>query len=91
MPLVPGHTANLRESVEDETPQYDPKDVEVTTTADSDADQPIMDIKGNILKIEYPDGSITVSLDGRPIERAEAKDKRTSGSTTSPKRSTRAT
>lgn len=26
------------------------------------------DEKGNILKIEHPDGSITVSLDGRPIE-----------------------
>jgi len=31
-------------------------------------DVPDMDAKGNILKIEHADGSVTVSLDGRPID-----------------------
>lgn len=33
-------------------------------------DVPQMDPKGNILSIEHEDGSITVSLDGRPVEAA---------------------
>ena len=34
-------------------------------------DNPIVDEKGNVLEIEHPDGSISISLDGRPIEEAE--------------------
>jgi hypothetical protein len=34
-------------------------------------DSPVMDIDGNVLQIEHPDGSISISLDGRPIEEAE--------------------
>lgn len=75
MPLVPGHVANLREAVEDETPQYDPKDVTIEVGADTTADLPIMNAKGDILKIEHGDGAITVSLDGRPIETAKSKAK----------------
>ena len=37
----------------------------------NDQDMPVMDMKGNILEIEHPDGSISISLDGRPIEEAE--------------------
>lgn len=35
------------------------------------SDKPITDEKGNVLEIEHPDGSISISLDGRPIEEAE--------------------
>ena len=38
-------------------------------------DVPDIDQDGNILRIEHDDGSITVSLDGQPIERAKGKDK----------------
>lgn len=34
------------------------------------SDKPITDEKGNVLEIEHPDGSISISLDGRPIEEA---------------------
>lgn len=30
-------------------------------------DKPIFDTRGNIIQIEHPDGSITISLDGKPI------------------------
>jgi hypothetical protein len=30
-----------------------------------------MDEKGNILRVEYPDGSIAVAIDGKPVEEAE--------------------
>ena len=32
-------------------------------------DNPVTDAKGNILKIEHGDGSITITLDGSPLER----------------------
>jgi len=35
------------------------------------ADRPEMDMDGNILQIEHPDGSLTISLDGRPIGQAK--------------------
>jgi hypothetical protein len=38
-------------------------------------DVPEMDTDGNILRIEHDDGSVTVSLDGRPIEEGPKKDK----------------
>jgi len=38
--------------------------------ADEGADVPELDMDGNVLTIEHPDGSISVSLDGQPIERA---------------------
>ena len=38
---------------------------------DDTEDVPTTDSKGNILEIEHPDGSITISLDGKPIEEAE--------------------
>ena len=30
-----------------------------------------IDDKGNILRVEYPDGSIAVAIDGKPVEEAE--------------------
>lgn len=37
---------------------------------DPTEDQPVTDDKGNIIEIEHPDGSISISLDGSPIEEA---------------------
>lgn len=42
----------------------DPLEIVVAEEAD---DAPVIDGAGNILEIKHPDGSITVSLDGRPI------------------------
>ena len=38
----------------------------------SDTDTPETDDAGNILRINHPDGSITVSIDGNPLQRANA-------------------
>ena len=38
----------------------------------SDTDQPETDDLGNILRLNHPDGSITVSIDGNPLQRADA-------------------
>ena len=48
-------------------------DTEVIVEAGQDV--PDIDGEGNILRIEHDDGSITVSLDGQPIERAGQKAK----------------
>ena len=48
-------------------------DTEVVIEAGQDV--PDIDGEGNILRIEHDDGSITVSLDGQPIERAGQKAK----------------
>jgi len=49
----------------------------IVEMSDDDADQPEFDTKGNILRIEHGDGSVTVSLDGSPID--EAQDDKPSG------------
>jgi len=47
-----------------------PAEVMVEVDDSGSADIPEIDERGNILKIAHGDGSITVSLDGQPIERA---------------------
>jgi len=51
---------------------FEPVDVRV---ADDDSpDQKQYDSRGNVIKIEHPDGSITISMDGSPIEGADDQD-----------------
>lgn len=70
MPLVPGLSPNVRMS---EPPPADlPEEVQVVIDASNDnQDAPEYDDKGNILRIEHPDGSITVSLNGQPVQKAD--------------------
>jgi hypothetical protein len=42
--------------------------------ADDDVDQPELDASGNVLRIDHGDGSISVSLDGKPIQSVKRKD-----------------
>jgi len=42
----------------------------IVEMADENVDQPDFDVDGNILKIEHGDGSVTVSLNGKPLEEA---------------------
>lgn len=44
---------------------------EVTINSDDIGDVPEFDKQGNVLKINHADGSITVSLDGKPIEESK--------------------
>jgi hypothetical protein len=62
--------ANLRLKGFDEPDSPAPPDISVSYSDDIPGDQPQVDKKGNILKIEHGDGSVTVSLDGSPLGRA---------------------
>jgi hypothetical protein len=70
MPLVPGLSANIREEAAPAAPLPEAVDIEVMD-AEEGADVPEVDDKGNILRIDHPDGSITVSLNGNPVADAE--------------------
>ena len=72
MALTPGLVPNLR-LVEDEAPKPDLEDVSIEF--DEGQDKPDVDDNGNILSIEHPDGSITISLDGKPVQEAERSEK----------------
>jgi len=73
MPLTPGLVPNIRQVYpEPEPAETEPLDIIVEM--DDGTDKPEFDDNGNILKIEHADGSITVSLDGKPIQKAKRRD-----------------
>ena len=63
---------NLRQPGQPDAAQPEAQDI-IVEMADEGADVPDMDEKGNIIKIEHGDGSVTVSLDGKPLEEAGKK------------------
>jgi len=65
MPMTPGLMSNIRLPGPEEG-QLDDGDVIVEIVDDAE-DKPTFDKDGAILEIEHPDGSITISLDGKPI------------------------
>ena len=68
MPLVPGLSPNLRVvQPEPEEPQLSGGDVHVEDAPEG-SDVEHLDDQGNVIKIDHPDGSITIALDGRPVE-----------------------
>ena len=72
MAFTPGLVPNIR--LDQDQPQElldDGQDTIVVMDADDDADQPEMDVNGNVLRIDHGDGSISVSLDGKPIQSAK--------------------
>lgn len=67
MSLTPGLSPNIRSPFpQPQTPDLGP-DVIIEETGDNGGDKPIVDDNGNVIKIEHADGSITISLDGKPI------------------------
>ena len=74
MAMVPGLVPNIRLHGPEEEPMPEPSDVIVEMADDEGADIPDIDEKGNILKIEHGDGSVTVSLDGSPLGSERQKD-----------------
>ena len=67
MALVPGLNPNIRLTEPEEEPGIVGPDI-IVEMAQEGGDVPKVDEHGNILEIEHSDGSITVSLDGKPIE-----------------------
>jgi hypothetical protein len=63
MPLAP---SNLRLADESQPNLFDDSDIEVEPAEEGPTKT--ADDKGNVIKIEFPDGSVAISLDGSPIE-----------------------
>lgn len=72
MPLVPGLSPSIREPAPEEQPLPEAAEI-VVADADPAVDQPAMDDDGNIMSIEHADGSITVRIDGQPLESAASR------------------
>ena len=71
MPLVPGLSPSLRQPA---PPQAEMLEGDIMVEVAEDApDQGMTDAKGNILSIEHGDGSVTVSIDGSPLESAASR------------------
>ena len=73
MPLVPGLNPAVRLEDDPAEGAISPMDVTVEQAGD-EPDVPEFDQSGAILRIDHGDGSITVSLDGKPISDAEGED-----------------
>ena len=65
MPMTPGLMSNIRLPGPEEEPLGG--DDVIVEIVDSDEDKPTFDKDGAVLEIEHSDGSITISLDGKPI------------------------
>ena len=70
--LVP-HNLRL---VNDEEPEVSQTGGDIQIEVEDDAPNYEADENGNIIKIEHPDGSISISLDGKPIEEGESEAER---------------
>ena len=70
MSLVPGLVPTIRQAGPEAPASQDGPEI-IVEMADEGGDMPEMDDAGNIVRIEHDDGSVTVSLDGRPLEEAE--------------------
>ena len=76
MPFTPGLVPNIRLDQFPDEADNQPAEITVEIVEDG-ADQPKFDKDGNILEIEHADGSVTISLDGKPIESGKKKIDRT--------------
>ncbi len=72
MPLTPGLTANLPVTDDDPRPVFDGADVDLGAPKQTGEVGHYND-RGDLLRLEHEDGSITVTLDGSPLERANSK------------------
>ena len=72
MPLTPGLSPNIREIGQPPMPGSAPHDDIAVEVQDNDGTTPEFDDSGAILRIEHRDGSVTLTLDGRPLEEAKS-------------------
>ena len=66
MAMTPGLVPNIRQPAPEASVEGEDADI-VVEAAEEGGDSPDVDEKGNILKIEHGDGSVTVSLDGKSL------------------------
>ena len=67
MSMTPGLASAIRQPGPDGGTGSNAEDI-IIEMADEGGDVPDIDERGNIIKIEHGDGSVTVSLDGSPID-----------------------
>jgi len=68
MPVVPGLSPSIREQAPPAPDMPEPMTIIVDADdGDVNGDTPRFDDKGAVIKIEHGDGSVTISLDGRPL------------------------
>ncbi len=72
MPMTPGLVPNIRQPGPAD-PELPFANDEIMVEIAEGSENKQTDDAGNVLRIEYPDGSIAVSLDGRPIEENQDK------------------
>ena len=73
MALVPGLNPNIR-LVTPEPDALPPGEDVVVENAPEGVDVEHLDDQGNVIQIEHDDGSITIALDGKPVEAAAETD-----------------
>ena len=73
MALTPGLNPNLRQ-LGPEGEAVSAPDQDIIVQVDENGDTPEFDDNGAILRIDHGDGSVTVSLDGKPLNEARRKD-----------------
>lgn len=70
MPMTPGLVPNIRLDQPDDKPEISGEDFDVQV--DPAPDSPEEDQNGDVFRIEHGDGSVTISIDDRPIYGAES-------------------
>ena len=65
-----GLFSNIRLVEEQPKIELGPEQDLVDKSSQENADKNNYDDKGNLISIEHPDGSITISIDGKPLEGA---------------------
>jgi hypothetical protein len=65
--LAGASNANLRLVADGESPAFPPAEITLDSDPGSDGPVPDIDAKGNILRINYGDGSVDISLNGSPL------------------------
>jgi len=73
MAMLPGLSSALR--LDQPQPEGASPDEDVMVEVEDGHDKPETDDRGNIIRIEHDDGSISISLDGRPVEGASDAEK----------------
>lgn len=71
MAMTPGLAPNLRLVGDAPGPTVPGEDIFIEMEEEP-SERKVTDDKGNVIEIEYADGSIAISLDGKPIEESES-------------------
>ena len=71
---MPGLSPNIRLANNDQPQMPEGVSIDMGNDASTEGDQPQFDDKGNVIEIQHDDGSITISLDGRPVKSAKSAD-----------------